>query len=392
MQWYSASHKDLYITFQKKNMIDNAENIDEPEDYQHTNNMATIPTEILPAGDSSNSSSQPVVENKAEKIAPPESPKTEVIPKESVKKMPPPLPPKPDHLKVVTKTSIPEPKSEPLPESKPESKEPYGVPGPSGTSKPLAEDIPETISEANKVEAESIPKPEQMPKPESETVSEADKIKRDRIALIMQKMDAKKQLTKEEKKELKAFEDGRLEAIVKESIHPSEDPKNSEPKSVPKIEPTIYMDEKLEDLYKKAKAYWEDDGADPEEFDWESFAIEIEDLPNHKSDPIADPYHHHLKRAVQIYRDKSNKGTSNMYTYPPNNVLAQKIRKYYTEERGTVRIPLPKGCKIIPVKKIVPMVPNINEKELAEANGIEECSDDDEDGELDEMWSIQWNK
>ena len=67
--------------------------------------------------------------------------------------------------------------------------------------------------------------------------------------------------------------------------------------------------------------------------------------------------------------------TSNMYTYLPNNVLAQKIRKYYTEERGTVHIPPPKGCKIIPVKKIVPMVPNINKKELAEANGIEECSD-----------------
>ena len=48
------------------------------------------------------------------------------------------------------------------------------------------------------------------------------------------------------------------------------------------------MDEKLEDLYKKAKAYWEDDGADPEDFDWELFAIEIEDLSNHKSDPIAD--------------------------------------------------------------------------------------------------------
>ncbi len=148
------------------------------------------------------------------------------------------------------------------------------------------------------------------------------------------------------------------------------------------------MDNKLEDLYKKAKVYWEDDGADPEDFDWELFAIEIEDLSNHKSDPIADPYHYHLKRAVQIYRDKTNKGTSNMYTYPPNNVLAQKIRKYYTEERGTVHIPPPKGCKIIPVKKIIPMMPNINEKEWAPDNGIEEYSDDGNYDELDKLVDV----
>ena len=70
-----------------------------------------------------------------------------------------------------------------------------------------------------------------MLKPESETVSEADKIKKDRIALIMQKMDANKKLTKEEKKELKAFENGQLEAMVKESIakYPSEKPIPKDP-------------------------------------------------------------------------------------------------------------------------------------------------------------------
>jgi hypothetical protein len=33
MQWYSSSYKDLYTIFQKKNMTDDAENINEPEDY-----------------------------------------------------------------------------------------------------------------------------------------------------------------------------------------------------------------------------------------------------------------------------------------------------------------------------------------------------------------------
>ena len=33
MQWYSASYKDLYTVFRKKNMIDDAKSIDEPEEY-----------------------------------------------------------------------------------------------------------------------------------------------------------------------------------------------------------------------------------------------------------------------------------------------------------------------------------------------------------------------
>src|ERR1044072_4087276 len=35
MQWYSASYKDLYTVFLKRNMIDEAKNLDEPEGYQH---------------------------------------------------------------------------------------------------------------------------------------------------------------------------------------------------------------------------------------------------------------------------------------------------------------------------------------------------------------------
>src|SRR6266516_2191734 len=107
-----------------------------------------------------------------------------------------------------------------------------------------------------------------MPKLESKSISESNKIKQDRIALIMQKMNAKKQLTKEEKKELKAFENSRLEALVKEFIakYPSEKPKPKGPQPE-NPEPIVYMDNKLEDLYKKAKVYWEDDGTNPEDFD-----------------------------------------------------------------------------------------------------------------------------
>src|SRR5436189_6279367 len=101
------------------------------------------------------------------------------------------------------------------------------------------------------------------------------------------------------------------------------------------------MDNKIEALYQNAKNLWEENSNNPEEFDGEALAIEIEDLSNHKVyDMKADPYHYSLtiNRAIQIYQDKSNRGTDNMYTYPPNEVIAQKICKYYKKERGIIRV------------------------------------------------------
>ena len=156
-------------------------------------------------------------------------------------------------------------------------------------------------------------------------------------------------------------------------------------------EPNVYMDDKIEVLFQSAKNLCEENGYDPEEFDGEALAIEIEDLSNHKVyDMKADPYHYSLNRAVQLYRDKSNRGTNNMYTYPPNEVIAQKIRKYYKEERGIIRVSPPEGYKTVSIEKLK-AVPNIDEREYAQAMGYdEECSDDeaknvDDDG-ADEAW------
>ena len=151
------------------------------------------------------------------------------------------------------------------------------------------------------------------------------------------------------------------------------------------------MDDKIEALFQSAKNLCEENGYDPEEFDGEALAIEIEDLSNHKVyDMKADPYHYSLNRAVQLYRDKSNRGTNNMYTYPPNKVIAQKIRKYYKEEREIIRVSPPEGYKTVSIEKLK-AVPNIDEREYAQAMGYdEECSDDeaknvDDDG-ADEAW------
>src|ERR1041385_2301951 len=78
MEWYSASYKDLYTIFRKKNMIDDAENIDEPEEYQPNENVTIVYTEVLPAEEPSNnltsleSASQPEPEKNTHPI--PDSP------------------------------------------------------------------------------------------------------------------------------------------------------------------------------------------------------------------------------------------------------------------------------------------------------------------------------
>ena len=116
---------------------------------------------------------------------------------------------------------------------------------------------------------------------------------------------------------------------------------------------------------------------DPKEFDWEVFAIEIEDLSNCKAyNYEADPYHFSIRRAVQIYQNNVNGRDRVSYEYPTNAEIAQKIRKYANEERGQVQIKPQMGCKIVLVKKLA-VVPNVNEM-----RATDEVYSDDDDGEL----------
>src|ERR1044071_5490637 len=103
------------------------------------------------------------------------------------------------------------------------------------------------------------------------------------------------------------------------------------------FEPNVYMDDKIEALFQNVKNLLEKNDYNPDEFDGESLAIEIEDLSNHKVHDIkADPYHYSLNQVVQLYRNKNNRGTNNMYTYSSNKVIVQKIRKYYKKEREII--------------------------------------------------------
>ncbi|CAH1768873.1 8344_t:CDS:2 [Entrophospora sp. SA101] len=96
MQWYSASYNDIYTIFQKKNMIDEAENINEPEGYQHTEKFDE--EEVYES--SGLEFDEPILKNKKPEVSlesPAECSKSSVP---VFKKMSPKVPPKPEHLKI----------------------------------------------------------------------------------------------------------------------------------------------------------------------------------------------------------------------------------------------------------------------------------------------------
>ena len=66
-----------------------------------------------------------------------------------------------------------------------------------------------------------------------------------------------------------------------------------------------------------------------------------------------------------------------MYTYPSNEVIAQKIRKYYKEERGIIRVSPSEAYKTVSIEKLK-AVSNIDEWEYAQAIGYDEDYSDDE--------------
>src|SRR2546421_7518497 len=194
------------------------------------------------------------------------------------KKVSPPIPPKPDYLKISTNSSNTDDKQEPL-----------GIPGPSGTS--IKSQSIETKTEVKSLK----PKPEEeMPltQPNSPIVQQSIKLKKKPDALI--KLENKKNRTKSEEKKYQTLH---LDWITSEV-----DNLESFKPVIKSFEPNVYMDDKIEALFQSAKNLCEEGGYNPKEFDGEALAIEIEDLPNHKvGNYKANPYHYSLNRAVQIY-------------------------------------------------------------------------------------------
>ena len=94
-QWYEVSYSQLYTIFLKKNMIDTEENLEIPEDYQnHTNSIENLVSEILPSEIVSDTVTAEPIQSVTT------VPKTASSAKHVAKKIPPPIPSKPEHLKV----------------------------------------------------------------------------------------------------------------------------------------------------------------------------------------------------------------------------------------------------------------------------------------------------
>jgi hypothetical protein len=175
------------------------------------------------------------------------------------------------------------------------------------------------------------------------------------------------------------------------------------------------IDKNLEDLYNSVRSHWKADDGDPEEFDWEVLAMEIDELSNSGYNR-SYCYCIGLNMALQDYRYKVN-GKHNAEVRPSNAEIAQTIRKYANEiggevpveessqidEKEQVQIISPVGIKKVPIKEVnekreqepetppapimlVAKIPPIDEREYALANGYEVYSDcEDEDDELDEV-------
>ena len=325
LQWYSASYQDLYTTFIKKNIIDKAEDIDEPKGYEHKENTYTPPAEKLPEEPEPKDSdcTQPAIENIVEK--------NEEMPKPVPKKVSPPLPPKPDNLEIKVKSSNPTtPKI-----LKPESPEMISLDGLmselSGYIRELEEPDPA------KIHLPASPKIEMLPE----------------VVPILEPKSEPAELVPEPK-------------IVKSE---------PEPYGIPGLsntsEPAIYFDENLEDLYKNVKEHWESDGNPPEVFDWENLALEIEDAFKYIS---SDLYQCNLKESVNDYRYKVNGMIGIEYGNPSIAQIVEKIRKYGNAERAD----LLQGSGVVNLIEELSLLPNICKEDYMGLTGPHSGEDDDD--------------
>lgn len=329
MQWYSASYNDLYTIFQKKNMIDEAENINEPEGYQHTESigLSLKSPEIFPSEEALTTNStnsipetgdsefdEEVYESSSDEESELEYAECSKSSAPITKKVPPPIPPKPIKLQV-KKESIPELISEP---------------------------VPEPVSEPTNTNLE-LEGPELHPQIDEDEFLNA----------ILTENDVSEPVPEPE------IIDSTPEPEIKEEI------------IEPIPDPIAYTDEKLEELYQGVKSNWEEYGNDPEDFDWECFIKEIIDHKNHPQyDYKEDPFHYRLRMHIQWYRATTK-------TNSTVEEIASKISEYYYEKRGQLYVPPPKNYRT----GFIEVESSINEKECALADGGKVFSDD-----ADEEW------
>src|ERR1041384_439886 len=155
----------------------------------------------------------------------------------------------------------------------------------------LLDELQNYIEDIKEIDPASIPLPESpkleavvvepIPEPEPHGIPGPSNIPATKpVVTLKKKPDA---LIKLENKENRTkSEEKKYQALHLEWILSGVDNLESSKLITKSSELNVYMDDKIEALFQSAKNLCEEDGYDPEEFDGESLAIEIEDLSNHK--------------------------------------------------------------------------------------------------------------
>ncbi|CAB4415429.1 unnamed protein product [Rhizophagus irregularis] len=349
-QVYSISREDLYKKFLNKKWIHEIDEIDiEGIDTDTPEKPTSDPKALekflaniysIPAN-KSQVQEKPV----EEKPAPIEEKPTEEQP--VPKKAPPPVPPKPDSLKVKPAPVI---KEEPVEESDQENTPPTEEPVPEADDDYdvlddlLSDSAPEQQTESPAESSASVTKPdpepvvepipEEHPIPEPDTESEID-------------------WDPEPKQGTKAhwawYERHRWDR--KPWV------KNSK-------------DQTFSDLYNIGKDLWAKYQDASDEYDWEILAFEVEECPTY----IEDEYQYYLREVVDRFKDWIEYNGDSPKE-PSRKELADLIRAY-KEDRNAEIIPTPSGCETMKMNKgkareIPEELPKTDmEREWEAANGL----------------------
>ncbi|CAB4445051.1 unnamed protein product [Rhizophagus irregularis] len=378
---YSISREDLYKKFLAKKWIHEIDEIDiEGIDTETPEKPASDPKALekflaniysIPANKSQDVQEKPApveekpVEEKStpveekpveEKSAPVEEKPTEEKPAPVVpKKAPPPVPPKPDCLKVKPASVIKEePDEEPDQEDTPPAEEPV----------PEADDDYDVLDDLL-----SDQTPEQQP--ESPAESSVSVTKPDPEPVV---------------------EPAPEEQPIPEPDTEPEDDWNPEPKQGTKAHWAWYerhrwdrkpwvknsKDHTFDDLYNTGKDLWAKYQDESDEYDWDILAFEVEECPTY----VKDEYQYYLREVVDRFKDWIEYNGDSPKE-PSRKELADIIRAY-KEDHDAEIVPTPSGCETMRLDKgkareIPEERPKTNmEREWEAANGLVDELDIDE--------------
>jgi Family of unknown function (DUF5906) len=344
IQWYSTSYNDLYTIFRKKNMIDEAENIDEPEGYQHTENIELSLTspEVFPAEEESLDSPLAPPTNSTDLTSIPEANEAddEVYESDGSES---------EYTKESSAPKKPEESNESKQLPAVDDTEPYGIPSSSNSASKVSDSSEKPLATA--------------------TDEDYDKF----LELLNTENGEKPQNDEDSGPQPQEAE------IVNELIP----------------EPIVYKIDTYEKIFEQARCTWKICEYDIDDFDWECFIQEIEEHMASKKREDS-PWYRFMGEAVDKCRyyliDKKTKSTGIEYPQVSDSEVIKDLSSY-GDKRLIAYVPIPEDYAST---YIVPSTSSqsLNKEEKREdSKEDEDFSDDDNDEEwYDELSKMANNK